>query len=306
MRGLDSTAWRRWIAALLVLGLAASACSGDDSDDGASDPTDSTEEDTTEPVRGGTLVYAVEADTSQPWDPTAMLCAAACHSTVGRTIFEPLAMVGDDGEVVPYLLETITPNDDATVFTLKLREGIRFHDGTELTADVVAFNMERQREGLLVGPYVRLISGVESDGAYTVTVTLSDSWSDFPYALNSQFGYVGSQEWELASDSDPSLKTQPVGTGPFKFTSYESGENGNLKAERFEDYWRGDGEASLTDEGLPYLDGIEVRFMPSGQARTDALKAGDIDLLQTSSGLEIDDLESAEGIVSDVLDEPIL
>ena len=54
-------------------------------------------------------MYAVEADTSGPWDPTAMLCAAACHSTVGRTIFEPLAMVDEDGEVVPYLLETIDP-----------------------------------------------------------------------------------------------------------------------------------------------------------------------------------------------------
>jgi peptide/nickel transport system substrate-binding protein len=301
---LHGGAWRRYTAALLVLVMAAGACAGDD-DDGAGDPTDTTE-DTTEPVRGGTLVYAVEGDTALPWDPTAMLCAAACHSTVGRTIFEPLAMIDSDGAVVPYLLESITPNDDSSVFTLKLREGIKFHDGTDLTADVLAFNMERHRKSLLIGPAVKLITKVESDGAHTVTVTLGDSWSAFPYLLNSQLGYVGSQEWEEASDADAALKTQPVGTGPFKFTSYESGENGNLKAERFEDYWRGESAASLTDEGLPYLDGIEVRFMPSGQARTDALKAGDIDLMQTSSGLEIDDLEDADGIVSDVLDNPIL
>ena len=251
-------------------------------------------------------MYAVEGDTNSPWDPTAMLCAAACHSTVGRTIFEPLAMVGEDGEVVPYLLESITPNDDSTVFTLKLREGIMFHDGTELTADVVAFNFERQRTGLLIGPAIKLIDTIESDGAYTVTVSLSDSWPDFPYSLNSQFGYVGSQVWEEAADADPSLKTEPVGTGPFKFVSYESGENGNLKAERFEDYWRGESDASLTDEGLPYLDGIEVRFMPSGQSRIDALKAGDIDLLQTSDALDIVDLEDADGVVSDALNQPIL
>jgi peptide/nickel transport system substrate-binding protein len=305
MRRLDSIVWRRGIGALLVLGLAASGCSGDDSGDGASGSTETTQT-AAEPVRGGTLVYAVEADTSGPWDPTKMLCAAACHSTVGRTIFEPLAMVGEDGKVVPYLLESITPNDDATVFTLKLRDGIKFHDGTDLTADVVKFNMERQRKGLLVGPSVKLINKIESDGALTVTVTLSDSWTAFPYNLNAQFGYVGSQKWEEAADADPSLITKPVGTGPFKFASYESGENGNLKATRFEDYWRGDGEASITDEGLPYLDAIEVRFMPSGQARSDALKAGDIDLLQTSSGLEIDDLEGEDGIVSDVLDSPIL
>ena len=306
MGRLDSGAWRRFIAVLLVLVLAAAACSGDDDDSGGGGTDSGGEEDTTEPVRGGTLVYAVEADTNGPWDPTKMLCAAACHSTVGRTIFEPLAMIDEDGEVVPYLLETITPNEDSTVFTLKLREGILFHDGTELTADVTQFNMERQREGLLVGPAVKLIDTIESDGAYTVTVTLSESWPDFPYSLNSQFGYVGSQEWELAADADQALVTQPVGTGPFKFVSYESGENGNLKAERWEDYWRGDSDASITDEGLPYLDGIEVRFMPSGQARIDALKAGDIDLLQTSDPLDIVELEDADGIVSDVLDEPIL
>ena len=101
---------------------------------------------------------------------------------------------------------------------------------------------------------------------------MSDSWTAFPYLLNSQLGYVGSPTWEAAADADPTLVTQPVGTGPFKFASYESGENGNLKATRFEDYWRGDGAASLTDEGLPYLDGIEVRFIPSGQARSDGVE----------------------------------
>ena len=59
-----------------------------------------------------------------------MLCAAACYSTVGRTVYEPLTIVGNDGEAYPYLLESITPNDDSTVWTLVVRDGITFHDGT--------------------------------------------------------------------------------------------------------------------------------------------------------------------------------
>jgi ABC-type transport system substrate-binding protein len=296
---------------LLVLVLAAAACSSSGSSknsNNAGGASGSSSSDTTKPARGGTLVYAVEADTAAPWDPTSMLCAAACHSTVGRTVFEPLAMIGEDGKVVPYLLESITPNADATSFALKLRKGIKFHDGTPLDADAVVFNMERHRKSLLIGPAVKLIDKVESDGDLTVTVTLSNSWSAFPYYLNSQLGYVGSPTWEKAADADSSgkLKTQPVGTGPFKFASYESGEQGNFKATRFEGYWRGDGPDSVTHEGLPYLDAIEVRFIPSSQARNDALERGDIDLLQTSSGLEIDDLKKKSNIVIDQMTSPFL
>lgn len=303
-----TTRARPLIAVLLVLTLAAGACSSSSKSGGGAAGSGSSSSDATKPVRGGTLVYAVEADTAQPWDPTAMLCAAACHSTVGRTVFEPLAMVGEDGKVVPYLLESINPNADSTVFKLKLRKGIKFHDGTDLNADAVVFNMERHRKSLLIGPAVKLIDKVESDGDLTVTVTLSQSWTAFPYYLNSQLGYVGSPTWEKAADADSSgkLKTQPVGTGPFKFASYESGEQGNFKATRFADYWRGDGPNSVTHEGLPYLDAIEVRFIPSSQARTDALDRGDIDLLQTSSGLEIADLKNKSNIVLDQMTSPFL
>ena len=64
----------------------------------------------------------------------------------------------------------------------------------------------------------------------------------------------------------PPTPTEPVGTGPFVFESYESGENGHFHATRFEDYWRGDGAELGTGEGLPYLDAVEVRFMPDANA----------------------------------------
>ena len=80
-----------------------------------------------------------------------MLCAAACHSTVGRTIFESLAVLGDDGEVYPYLLESFEPNDDYTVWTLVVRDGIKFHDGTDLDADAVATNLDLNRAGAPAG-----------------------------------------------------------------------------------------------------------------------------------------------------------
>jgi len=298
--------WRRTLALVGGLALLAAACGGNDSESGGGGGGDDTT--TTapvgEPVRGGTLVYAVEADTASPWLPSAMICAAACHSTVGRTIFEPLVVVADDGNYYPYLLESIDNNDDFTEFTMVVRQGIKFHDGTDLNADAVAAHIEATRTSALLAAAVAPITEVVSDGASTVTVRMNQSWPAFPIYLNGQLGYVPSPTWTAAVAAGTASATEPVGTGPFKFDSYESGDNGRLTATRFEDYWRGDGPNSVTNEGLPYLDGIEVRFIPDSQARSQALLAGDIDLVQTNNGVEISDLEAEDGVNVTVLDSP--
>jgi peptide/nickel transport system substrate-binding protein len=284
-------------AALLLVG---AACSGGDDDPetgtGGNEDGAGAEESELEPVRGGTLTYAVEADTSSPWMPDSMLCAAACYSTVGRTVFEPLVIAGSDGVAYPYLLESITPNEDATEFTLVVRDGILFHDGTPLNGDAVAYNLQRNQGSALVGPAVQPIETITSDGALSVTVTMDSSWPAFPYYLQSQIGLMASPQWIDAVVAGTAQPTEPVGTGPFVFESYESGENGNFHANRFEDYWRGDGPNSVTGEGLPYLDAVEVRFMPDANARAQALAAGDIDLIQTANAVDIADLREDDSV----------
>jgi peptide/nickel transport system substrate-binding protein len=296
--------WRRLLAVVATGSILVAACGGDDDDgdDGATPTVPEVTQPATEPVRGGTLTYAVEADTASPWLPSTMLCAAACHSTVGRTIFEPLVVLGEDGEPYPYLLESFEANDDFTVWTLNIRDGIKFHDGSDLDADAVATNLELNRQSALLIATLQPIESVASDGALTVTVTMNQPWPAFPVYLNSQLGYMGSPTWFEAAAAGTADPTEPVGTGPFQFESYESGDNGRLTGTRFEDYWRGDGPNSVTGEGLPYLDGIEVRFIPDSQARTQGLLAGDLDLIQTANGVEINDLGEQDGVVVDILD----
>jgi peptide/nickel transport system substrate-binding protein len=299
--------WRRLLALLAAGSLLAVGCGGGDDEGSGSDGDGggtTSEVPTAEPVHGGTLTYAVEADTSNPWLPSTMLCAAACHSTVGRTIFEPLVVLGDDGEPHPYLLDSFTPNDDFTEWTLAVRQGILFHDGTPLNADAVAQNIDANRTSALLAATLSPIQSVTSDGANTVTVAISEPWPAFPIQLNSQLGYMASPAWIAAAAAGTASPTEPVGTGPFQFESYEQGENGQLSATRFADYWRGDGPNAVTGEGLPYLDRVVVRFMPDGQARSQALQAGDIDLIQTANGVEITDLRDADGVVLSELDSP--
>jgi len=297
----------RLLAAAAALSLVAAACGGDDGDDDSATPggeegaTETTQPEV-EPVRGGTLVYAVEADTASPWTPQAMVCAAACYSTVGRTVYEPLTIGGDDGEIYPYLLESIEPNEDFTVWTLVVRDGILFHDGTPLDGPAVSLNLQLTSQAPLTSLATGPIDTITDDGAMTVTVTMSTPWPAFENYLTSQLGLMASPTWLRAVEAGTADPTEPVGTGPFRYESYESGENGRFTATRFEDYWRGDGPSSVTGEGLPYLDRVEVRFVPDSQARTQALLSGDLDLIQTNNGVEIADLREQDGFAVETME----
>ncbi len=87
----------------------------------------------------------IEADTGSPWEPSKALLAISGH-TVIRSIYDSLTIVTDEGKVVPYLAESVEPNADYTVWTIKVRSGVTFHDGTPLNADAVIDNLNRHLE----------------------------------------------------------------------------------------------------------------------------------------------------------------
>lgn len=290
--------WYRLLALLLGLALVAAACGGND-DDGAAggdeepggDGTTSTTEspDEGEPVAGGKLVYGIEADTSAPWTPQQMVCAISCHM-VARTVYDTLTLwvEGDDGEpvIVPHLLESIEPNDDFTQWTLTPRQGVSFHDGTPFDAAAIKANLDGHLTSFLTGAALRDVASIEvAEGA--VVVTTSRPWAHFPSYLTGQIGYMASPTWLAAVADGSSAADEPVGTGPFVFKSYEPG--GSFIATKNVDYWR-------ADEGLPYLDEIEMRVIADIQARRTALLNGDINIMHTSNGDAIVQLREADGI----------
>lgn len=313
MRQPVSTSRRaRALAIFAVAGIAIAACGGDDDaadadtearrsavvDDGSA-PTASS----VEPVHGGTLVVGVSADTANPWTPADMICTNACFHTIRGTVYESVVMTGADGAVYPYLLESIEPNNDFTVWTLVARDGITFHDGTPLDGAAIAYNLQKNVASPQLGLAVTPIKKIAHDGKMTVTVTLDKSWPAFPSYLPSQIGFVASPTWLRAVEAGNADPTKPVGTGPFVVESYESGESGRLRTTRFEDYWRGEGP-NATGEGLPYLDAVEVRFMPDGEARSRAVVAGDVDLIVTDTGSEIARLQEESGVEMLAMDSP--
>ena len=280
------TAARRWRIPTLamVLVLVVAACGGDDGGGGAagSDRTDGTavtgDPDQGETPRyGGKIMFAREAETNNPWTPASMTCDLSCNQAI-RTVYDTLTYLGADDRPHPFLLESIEPNEDFTVWTLTAREGITFHDGTPFDADAVVDHFERMRNGLLVGRALLNIEDQVVVDDMTVQVTMTDPWATFPSYLAAGPGYVASPTWLAAVDAGEADPTEPVGTGPFVFAEYNNGDN--FVVTRNDDYWLSDADGNR----YPYLDEIEFVVLEEDLSRERALIAGDIDITHTDKG----------------------
>ena len=227
-----------------------------------------------QPVPGGNLVFAVEADTSSPWRPAEMLCAIACH-TVIRNIYDTLAMPTADGQWSPYLAESIESNEDFTEWRITARAGVTFHDGTPFDGAAIAENLNRGKSGTTTGAILLAVDTVEVDPADSMVaiVTTSTPWAAFPFSLMGQAGYMASPAWLAASDDDETLRSKPVGTGPFVYDDYRVNEV--FKMKKNAEYW---------NQPYPYLDSVEFRPIPDALSRRDALLSGTVDVLHSNNG----------------------
>jgi ABC-type transport system substrate-binding protein len=233
-------------------------------------PTDET------PVAGGTLRIGLDADVDG-LNPTASSLAVA-GLTMATAVFDPLFSVDVDGNVVPFLAESIEPSADFMVWTMKLRAGVVFHDGTPLTVDAVIKQFEITRAdplvGLAVRPYYPETDAVVKIDDLTMEFHPLEPSQFFPSALTAQLGYIASPTWLDALAADPTLEQEPVGTGPFKFDSRT--EDSVTKFVRNDEWW------GIEAIGPIYLDAIEFYPVPDPDTRTELLLNGDLDILHTT------------------------
>jgi peptide/nickel transport system substrate-binding protein len=264
-----------------------SACASSERDDSGN----SAEEEQT----GGTLVFGAAGDPAM-FDPA--FASDGETFRVIRQIHEGLLTNELGGsEPVPLLAEDWEVSEDGLEYTFTLREGVKFHDGTDFNAEAVCFNFDRWHnfEGLAQSPsasyYYQAVfggfAGSEDPGIYesceatdesTAVITLTRTTSKFPAALSLPAFSIQSPtaleegEADNLSGSEDALTytdyslENPVGTGPFRFESWDRG-NGEVTIVRNEDYW---GEPAL-------LDKIIFRTIPDGNTRRQELESGSID-----------------------------
>lgn len=250
--------------------------------DGEPQPTPTSDEASEpEPVYGGTLVYGLEAETTNGLNPITAQAGASGH-TVFRQIYETLTIPHADGTARPFLLESIAPNQDYTEWTLTMRPGIFFHDGLPADSAALVRHFQEVEAGILTGiAYAEWeVQAIEVLDGRSIKLVLGRPVATLPNYLTSHIGYLASPAmYDLGVDS----ARNPIGSGPFMLDKWVPNEVTRLV--RNPDYWRTDAEG----RPLPYLDAIEFRPIPDTDTRFAALRAGDVDASMDDAGNNLGD-----------------
>jgi peptide/nickel transport system substrate-binding protein len=240
----------RWlaIAALLMLSLPAFAAE--------------------EPKRGGTLTYLIPADAPPSFDGHREATYATVHSV--SPFYSVLVRINPENPssttdfVCDLCTELTKPTGDGKIWTFKIRDRVKFTDGSPLTAADVAASWQE-----IVSPpegktsarqaFYTMVDKVEAPDPNTVIFHLKFATTAFLPALADPFAYIYKKE---ILDKDPHWYEKNIlGSGPFKLTGYDAGQS--IRGERNPDYYH---------KGLPYLDGFVAIYAPKLATRVDAIR----------------------------------
>ena len=228
-----------------------------------------------EPQYGGTLRVGAFAE-GDGLNPASNAFSTPVY-LMAHPVFDPLAYYDTEGNWIPVLAESWTKVGDGTSWEMKVREGVRFHDGTELDADDVVATFQAQLADPLISiafrPGFHPEEPIRKVDDYTVEFVGVRPSAHLPNAFTSQLGMILPSEWLEQAAADSSLNQMPVGTGPFMVESRIQDEVTVLV--RNPDYWAAD----MIDI---YLDRIEVYPITDSAVAAQRLIAGELDLIVVS------------------------
>src|SRR5215204_3148985 len=253
--------------ALLGGGLALSAACGQQAP-AAAKPAESKPAASGEaPRKGGTLRVGltVEAVTMDP-----NLSGSKIDRMIYHNIYEPLVMLDTKLQIKPSLAESWSYADPKTL-VFKLRQGVKFHDGTDFDADAVKFNFDRMQDPASKSVRTGEIANVQNAEVvdkYTVKLNLKRPDAALLATLTDRAGMIVSPD--AIKKLGPDLGRKAVGTGPFEFVEWIKDDH--LTAKRFAGYWG-------AKDGGPYLDELRYRPIPDDTVKLQSLIGGEIDVM---------------------------
>lgn len=280
-----ASAYLRFAAILLTLGLVATACSsseGESSDEttttaaapGETTTTEAGSPDTTAPpAESGGVLYAAVSSEPTDLDPSKNTTLPDRNVTIN--VFNSLVELNlDDYTLNPGLAKSWEYSEDGLTLTLYLEEGVLFHDGTEMTANDVAYTIIQNKDPDVgrTSASLSLVEDVVVVDDYTVDVQLSAPDALIPETLTDV--YVRQDGWVFETDV-------LVGTGPFKFVRWD--RNQEIVLEKNEDYWR---------EGLPLLDEVHLVNVSDNSARVLRIEAGEVQMINQPPFTSLEQLQA--------------
>ena len=272
---------RRLAGSIALLALALAGCGGG-SGSGSASPTGT-------PQRGGTLTFlfptaALDLDPSTSQDNNVAM-------PLWNAWFEYLVLP-DGSTYKPWLAKSWTESSDRKMYTFTLDERATFSDGTPVTAEDVAFSLNRN-----LSPDVSLLNflkgklaSITASGGTTVTVTLKKPWPHLLADLASPTAAIYSKAaFDKAGDPKTFFSTKPVGSGPFTLGTVTA--NSAYEVDRNAQYWKPDEQ--------PYLDKIDFKVVTDDTARVTAVVGGRADIAQSPPANQLGSLKSNSAVAVD-------
>jgi peptide/nickel transport system substrate-binding protein len=231
-------------------------------------------------VYGGTVTFGLENDVSN-LDP--MLSGLFVDRNIHYAMYDSLVRVTPKGEIIGWLAESWTTTDEGKTVTFKLRQGVKYHDGSVFDAESVKWNLERYintKGSLRTGDLASVASVTAVDPA-TVKLTLKQAFSPLLGALVDRAGMMVSKKVVDTMGADFTLKPFKAGTGPFILT--EAVKNDHYTLERNPEWWGKD----TAGNKLPFLDKIIVKPILEPDVRLTNLRTGDVQVLNGLAGKDV-------------------
>jgi len=234
---------------------------------------------------GGDITFGLEAETTTYCLSKAQLVISGIQ--VAAAVYDTLTVPNSEGLAVPYLAKSVKPNADFTVWTIGLRDGVKFHDGAPVDAAAVKLNLDSYRGApgapnvgalfpIVFGP---IIQDVAAPDPSTVTITLNTPIPSFATALygGGRLGIMAPAQLNAGDE----CSTKMIGSGPFKLDTYALNEK--TVVVKNPDYWQ---------RGYPKADSITFVPVPDAAARGTRLQGGDLDMMHTTSVEQTNDFKS--------------
>ena len=232
------------------------------------------------PKYGGTLNVGFPSD-SKTFDP--IFSVETTERQVLYVIYNTLVNYGTDFSIKPELAESWTVEDGGKRVVFKLRQGVKFHDGTDFNAAAVKWNIDRRLDPAVNSPQKALlepvIASVEAPDAQTAVFNLKSPYPGLLSLLGERPGFMVSPAAVAKSGQD--FGSNPVGTGPFVFKEWVRGSR--IEVTKNASYW---------DKGKPYLDRIVFRDIAGSVVGAQRLISGEIDFVGDMSPQDVRQLEN--------------
>jgi peptide/nickel transport system substrate-binding protein len=231
------------------------------------------------PVSGGILKILYTGGATNFGDPSSM--NTPTDNMYAGPAMEGLVRIDPAGNLAPWLATSWTIAPDGMSITFTLRQGVKFHDGTDFNADTAKASLDVSRAG--AWPQFKPVKSIDVVDPYTVRLNFAKSfdWSVIGALGRLLTGWIFSPT-ALQSHDKIWLSTHPVGTGPFRFVSYS--KDVSIKYEKNPDYWQ---------KGKPYLDGLEFDMTADTDTALMAYKTGMAQVLYVVQPKDVEGLKSS-------------